>query len=210
MNLFPDADFCISRDDLDVVNAYSEDRVPPLTFPARPYLATGPLLCKPRTVAVRVTASDQAWGNTGHSYIYLQIANGNSTYGRVLNILYHSKSTYETTLNEEDLSATGRGTTISVVSVSAPYPGYESKVFSASILVRYSRRYDMAIIKAQVNRVPRPLAKQIFDIHNGVLNALLPSIFPGSVSKSEQRAFAFLFIECDDLLFSRVVKYIFP
>jgi hypothetical protein len=224
----------LKRSSVDTLNFNSPDRVDGLrissTWPSRVYLQTPPLPRRAINVAITVTAKDQGWGNTDHSYVAIRTINGAGDVDevRLFNTVHQPR--------EVSWSAIGvshrdylKGHAFQVVSLSAPYPGFQNVMLAARIEIHYSDdRYQLAVIRAQMARKPTNIFDSIrcdddHDASSPLTQSIVErihSIF--SFSNSQQnpepplwdraslRALEFMLVKCDDLVFSRIASFMYP
>merc|ERR1711988_1650763 len=83
---------------------------------------------------IALCASDQGWGNTGHSYVAAAIVDpsGKIKAEHRFGTACHAQEIHRTVIKPAEMGAK-RGDRIAVVLVSAPYGGYSCKGYAASI-----------------------------------------------------------------------------
>ncbi len=204
------------RNDQEITRAHdAESRVDGVPWPAKAYL-TSPVLATPiRRVIISFTARDQGWGNTGHSYVTLQLVRPDGEIRtKLLLTLTHVPTVSQTDITPEDafIVGAGKGCFIRLVGVSAPYPGYESRLMSAQLEVFHTNpeRYEIAVIRRQLDLMNRETAMKLFD---PPVRSWWSMIF-GTVDEPEEvlrqvDAIKFLLLKCDGLVFSTIVKFLY-
>lgn len=221
------------RSSVDTLNCSSPDRVEGLrinsTWPSRVYLQTPPLPRRAINVSITVTAKDQGWGNTDHSYVVIRTTNrkGDVDEVRLFNTVHQPR--------EVSWSAIGvshrdylKDHTFQVVSLSAPYPGFQNIMLSARIEIQYSDdRYQLTVIRAQMARKSTDILNSIN--HNDELTSStsthsiierISNIFsfisahhspePPEWDRASLHALGFILTKCDDLVFSRIASFMYP
>jgi hypothetical protein len=118
--------------------------------------------------------------------------------------------------------------TFQVVSLSAPYPGFQNIMLSARIEIQYSDdRYQLTVIRAQMARKSTDILNSIN--HNDELTSStsthsiierISNIFsfisahhspePPEWDRASLHALGFILTKCDDLVFSRIASFMYP
>lgn len=208
----------------------SPDRVDGIAWPAFTYLQTETLQFSVKKLRVAFVATDLGWGNTGHCWICLRVSNRSDddivhTDIR-LETLHHTLSQYDhDEFRPETLSLLKKGSVISIVAVSAPWGGYSCRICSAAISAWYDiERLNMAILRAQLNRLP---TREVYDIFKYTPEELVdrpssriwdmlqelagvdttPPEYTMRNNPDICGVLSFLFGKCDALLFSIIVKF---
>lgn len=137
-------------------------------WPAKAYLVTEPLLHPLRRIAITTESKDQGWGNTGQSCVLLAVAPAASaaaaTSRELFSIKDHDFVQRTSVVDESEpgdrdlLRACTKGSTLRLLMVAAPYPGFACTCRSASIELWYSfeGRYYTAVTRALLDRVAEP------------------------------------------------------
>jgi hypothetical protein len=199
------------REETAAVFYGSPRRLPGIDWPAETYVATDPLFAKPRSVTFAFRANDQGWGNTGFSYVAIQVVNENDEvqFGTRITTLTHETVDFKTKYagNDEIRQYLERGSRIRLVSVSAPWGGYESRIHSASIVVDMPTVHRLSWFllwrKRRHDRCSRGMPQCSY---------IAADASAGSSSSLEVKsvnALTFLFEVCDSFLFSKVVLFLF-
>jgi len=149
-------------------------------------------------VHVKIHARDQGWGNTGYSYIRLEVVSASGEiFGEKWMILTHEWSDGDVVheLPQRFLDKTEHGSVIRIVMVSARYPGYEANVQQAGIYVWNNWRMDMILIRKTLQKYAKKSIHELFQPNKEEPDMKLC------------QHLAFLFAESDNLIFSEIIKF---
>ena len=190
-----------------------------IPWPSQFYLMSGPLL-RITQVEISFLAQDQGWGNTGHSYVSFCVLQPDGTARQTkLLTLTHAETNVNVIITKSDdiLDHFISGSCVGLLSVSAPYPGFSSKLKLAQMIIRHinPHRYDIAALRKQLLAMERSIAYQFFPTTaQNLPNFSIWDLFFDSTdtrlrSIHLNKVLTFLFLKSDDLIFSVIVKYLY-
>lgn len=228
-------DLLAEKRDVEYTRFSSPSRVHDIEWPATEYIETIPLPWAAQSVRIKFMAADQGWGNTGFCWVGLIIvsADGLVEQHRLLT-LTHIITEIDHFVHEDVLARCRKGSILKIVSVSAPWQGFVSRISYGCICVWYRKqRYEMAVIRAlldkysthavamqfqptSVDSSASPLESTASAI-GGMLSSVCQQLVGTSpaVERSMRddenicRALSFLFGKCDGLVFSIIVRFAF-
>jgi hypothetical protein len=231
-------DVAVGRTDPCTVKHSSSNRVGDIEWPSEVYLETARLQYAAGSILISFQASDQGWGNTGFCYIQLRsVSPEGAVVSQRLATLGHAVTDYTGDFSSEDLhKSLKKGHRLQLVAVSAPWGGFATKVLNGRISVWYNQRYEMAVLRKQLDKYNIHRVCEIFrhvpvqaqdqeseegSAVGGLLSSVLAWVGGGSSPTASDAAastattynthtctaLSFLFVRCDPLLFSIIVKF---